>query len=317
LRSSLALLLLAAPLLAEVPTAEELTKWREAYLYKPSPFEAKEEAVESDEKVILTKVTFPSPVASPDERNNTVEGWLFAPVKDTDRGIVLCPVWKEKKLSAERPVARILAKKGFKVLVLALAYQYDRGPEDQFPGQWTMSSDLDRTERVFAQSVQDLSRAGEWLRTKRGVTEGKLGIAGLSLGGAFASIAYCLDPQWKAAVLMLAGGDVATMLWSDNEDLEYVKRELRDYRHFDLEKLRERVRPFDPLTWATKDRGKAVFMMNADQDDVVTPAASAKLWEAYGEPKRRMLTGTHTTAGATLAIVGLDDVVVHFDTHLR
>lgn len=317
MRSSLLSLVLAAPLLAEAPSAEELAKWREAYTYKPAPFEAKEEPVEADEKLVTTKVTFPSPVTSPDERNNTVEGWLFAPVADTDRGIVLCPVWKEKKLSAERTVARLIAKKGFKVLVLAMAYQYDRGPEEFFPGQWTMSSDLDRTERVFAQSVQDLSRAGEWMRTKKGVAEGKLGITGLSLGGAFASIAYCLDPQWKAAVLMLAGGDVASMLWSDDDDIEYVKRELRDYQHYDLEKLRERVRPFDPLTWATKDRGKAVFMLNADRDDVVTPEASAKLWEAYGEPKRRMLTGTHKTAGATLSLVGLDDVILHFDTHLK
>ncbi len=315
MRASL-LLLFALPLLAETPTADELAKWREAYTYVPAPFEAKEEAVTADAKVQQVKVTFPSPRPCGDERNDLVEGWLFEPTKPTDRGLVLCPIWKEKKLSAETSTARILAKKGYKVLVLAMAYQYDRGPEEHHPGQWTMSSDLDRTERVFYQSIQDISRAGEWLRTKKGVAEGKLGIAGLSLGGAFASIAYCLDPQFKAAVLMLTGGDVATMLLSENEDLEYVRRELMQYQGYTLEKLRERVRPFDPLTWATKERGAAVFMLNAEEDDIVTPAASELLWKAYGEPKRNTITGTHRTAGATISFL-LDDVVRHLDTHLK
>lgn len=316
MRASL-LLALAVPLLAETPTADELAKWREAYTYIPAPFEATETVVEADEKVQQIKVTFPSPRPSGDPRNDLVEGWLFEPrKKETDRGIILCPIWKEKKLSAETPTARILAKKGYKVLVLAMAYQYDRGPEEHHPGQWTMSSDLDRTERVFYQSVQDISRAGEWLRTKKGVAEGKLGIAGLSLGGAFASIAYCLDPQFKCAVLMLTGGDVATMMLSENEDLEYVRRELTQYQGYTLETLRTRVRMFDPATWATPERGKAVFMLNADQDDIVTPAASDVLWKAYGEPKRNQITGTHRTAGATISFL-LDDVVRHLDTHLK
>lgn len=315
MRSSL-LFAIALPLLAEAPTAEELSKWREAYTYKAAAFEAREEAVQADDKVRETRVTFPSPKPCGDERNDAVEGWLFEPVKETDRAVVLCPVWKEKKLTAERPVARILARKGFKVLVLAMAYQYDRGPTDLHPGQWTMSSDLDRTERVFYQSVQDISRAGEWLRTKKGVAEGRLGIAGLSLGGAFASIAYSLDPQFRAAVLMLAGGDVATMLWSDDPDLEYVKRELREYDKWDLDRLRERVRPFDPLTWATADRGKGVFMLNAKDDGVVTLPASDALWKAYGEPKRNLVAGTHKTAGVAVPFL-LDDVVRHLDTHLK
>jgi len=316
LRASL-LFLLVLPLLAETPTPDELAKWRASYTYTPAPFEATEEPVAADEKVIQTRVTFPSPCPGPEDYNNTVIGWLFTPTKETDRGVVLCPIWKEKKPSAETTVARLLAKKGFKVLVLAMAYQYERGPTDQHPGQWTMSSDLDRTERVFYQSIQDVSRAGEWLRTKKGVAEGKLGVVGLSLGGAFASIAYCVDPQFKSAVLLLAGGDVATMLWSDNEDLEYVKRELRDYLHYDLEKLRERVRPFDPLTWATTERGGGVFMLNASHDDIVTPGASDALWKAYGEPKRNVATGNHKTVGATLGMLYLDDVVRHLDTHLR
>lgn len=315
MRASL-FLLVALSALAEAPTPEELAKWREAYTYVPAPFEAKEEMITADEKVRQIKVTFPSPRPCGDERNDVVKGWFFEPTKPTDRGLILCPIWKEKKLSVETPVARILAKKGYKVLVLAMAYQYDRGPEDQYPGQWTMSSDMDRTERVFYQSVQDISRAGEWLRTKKGVAEGKLGIAGLSLGGFFASIAYCLDPQFKAAVLMLAGGDVATMLLSPNDDLEYVRRELTQYQGYTLETLRERVRAFDPLTWASPERGSAVFMLNAEQDDIVTPEASDLLWKAYGEPKRNRIPGTHRTAGATISFL-LDDVIRHLDTHLK
>lgn len=316
MRASL-LFLFTLPLLAEAPTPDELAKWRASYTYTPAPFEATEEAVKADEKVVQTRVTFPSPCPSPEDYNNTAVGWLFTPTKETDRGIILCPIWKEKKPDAETTVARLIAKKGFKVLVLAMAYQYERGPTDEHPGQWTMSSDMDRTERVFYQSIQDVSRAGEWLRTKKGVAEGRLGIAGLSLGGAFASIAYCLDPQFKAAVLLLAGGDVATMLLSASDDLEYVRRELTQYQGYTLEKLRERVRVFDPLTWATAERGGGVFMLNASDDDIVTPAASDMLWKAYGEPKRNVATGTHKSVGATLGMLYLDDVVRHLDTHLK
>jgi fermentation-respiration switch protein FrsA (DUF1100 family) len=107
-------------------------------------------------------------------------------------------------------------------------------------------------------------------------------VTGVSLGGIVAAVAAAVDPAIGRAALLLAGGDLAQILWSMPEAASYRAAWVASGRT--LADLKALTDPFDPLTYAPRLRGKAVLMVAGNVDEVVPPASARALWEAAGRP---------------------------------
>jgi dienelactone hydrolase len=226
-------------------------------------------------------VRFPSPVVTPDPENNTVHAEYFRPHGPEGRRrpavVVLHILGADFALS--RYLAARLADNGVAALFVKLPYYGERRPAGD---RRFLSADIDRTVLSMRQGVCDVRRAGAWLAGQPEVDPARIGVAGISLGGIISSVAVAVDPALNRGAFLLAGGDLARILWEMPEGARYRALWVASGRTFaDLKSLTD---PFDPLTHAGRLVGKHVMMIAGNVDEVVPPASARALWEAAGRP---------------------------------
>src|SRR5262249_21704728 len=96
------------------------------------------------------------------------------------------------------------------------------------------------------------------------------------------SVVVAVDPSARRGAFLLAGGDLSKILWDMPETASFRRSwEASGKTIGDLKALTD---PFDPLTYASRLRGKEVLMIAGDVDEVVPPASTQALWEAAGRP---------------------------------
>ena len=127
-----------------------------------------------------------------------------------------------------------------------------------------------------------MRRAAAWLTGRPEIDPEKIGVTGISLGGIVSSVAAAVDPAISRVALLLAGGDLARVLWEMPEGAKYKALWIKSGRTFD--DLKALTDPFDPLTHAKGLVGKRVIMMAGNVDEVIPPASARKLWETAGRP---------------------------------
>jgi cephalosporin-C deacetylase-like acetyl esterase len=132
------------------------------------------------------------------------------------------------------------------------------------------------------QGVCDVRRAAAWLANRPEVDPAKIGVTGISLGGIVAALAAEVDPAIGRGAFLLAGGDLARVLWQMPEGTRYRTLWLESGRSFD--DFRALVAPFDPLTYADRLVGKRLLMIAGTVDEVIPPSSARALWDAAGRP---------------------------------
>src|SRR5947208_3079116 len=80
---------------------------------------------------------------------------------------------------------------------------------------------FDRSIGAMRQGICDVRRAAAWLAGRPEIDPARLGVTGISLGGIVASVAAAIDPTLNRAVFLLAGGDLARILWEMPEAAKY------------------------------------------------------------------------------------------------
>jgi dienelactone hydrolase len=243
------------------------------------PFET-EPRLETPGYAVLA-VRFPSPVVTSDPENNTVHAEYFRPRGPEGRRhpavVVLHILGADFALS--RYLAARLADNGVAALFMKLPYYGERRPAGD---RRFLSADIDRTMLSMRQGVCDVRRAGAWLAGRPEIDPARIGVAGISLGGIISSVAVAVDPTLNRGAFLLAGGDLAHILWEMPEGARYRAAWVASGRTFaDLKSLTD---PFDPLTHAGRLVGKRVMMIAGNVDEVVPPASARALWEAAGRP---------------------------------
>ena len=239
-------------------------------------------------------VRFPSPIVTADPENNTVHAEYFRPRGPEARRrpavIVLHILGADFALS--RYVAARLADRGVAALFVKLPYYGERRPAGD--ARRFLSADINRTILSMRQGVCDVRRAAAWLAGRPEVDPMRLGVTGISLGGIIASLAAAIDPCLNRGAFLLAGGDLARILWEMPEGAKYRAAWVASGRTFaDLEALTD---PFDPVTHATRLVGKRVMMIAGNVDEVVPPASARALWQAAGRPPITWYDCGHYTA---------------------
>lgn len=302
------LLVLAVSLLTQVPAvarAGELLPPREGTVrYEPPrgddqvdprfklerhEFAFKQEPIAAaTDKLSLWTVTFPSPVTTPHEANNTVHCEYYLPRSDkpVPGVIVLHILGGDFNLS--RLFCAALAEKGVAALFLKMPYY---GPR-QAPGRRRMvTNDPRETAEGMTQAILDIRRATAFLASQKEIDAERLGVFGISLGGITGALAVTAEPRLTNACFLLAGGDLGRVAW---ESKELVKaRSEWTARGGTEEEFRELLSVVDPVRYAKNARGRRILMMNAKEDEVIPKACTESLWEAFGKPEILWYDGGH------------------------
>jgi dienelactone hydrolase len=250
----------------------------------PADFRYELEPVLTTERYSVARLRFPSPIATPEPENNVVHAEYFQPHGPGPKRpavIVLHILGADFPLS--RYMAARLADRGVAALFLKLPYYGERRPAAGGPdARKFLTPDIDRTVTAMRQGICDVRRAAAWLASRPDVDAGRLGVSGISLGGIVSSIVVAVDPTIREGAFLLAGGDLSTILWQMPEGKPFRARWVESGRT--LADLKALTDPFDPLSYASRLKGKRVFMMAGKVDEVVPPACAAALWEAAGRP---------------------------------
>jgi dienelactone hydrolase len=272
----------------------------ERFRLEPAVFSYELEKVMTTRRYTVSKLRFPSPVETPDPENNTVHAEYFAPVgfgPKRPAAIVLHILGADFPLS--RYLAARLADRGVAALFVKLPYYGERRPGGE--GKQTkrfLSADIDRSVNAMRQAVCDVRRAVVWLAARPDVEQARIGVSGISLGGIVSSLAAAVDPAIREGAFLLAGGDLATILWEMPEGAAYRQQWIESGRT--KENLKALTDPFDPLTYADRLKGKRMMMIAGKVDEVVPPATTLRLWEAAGRPAIHWCDCGHYSAVAYL-----------------
>ena len=231
----------------------------------------------------VKSVRFPSPIVTPEVENNTVHAEYYAPkgmTKGKRPGVVVLHILGAD-FALSRFIAARLADHGVAALFIKLPYYGERKPGGLGDRRF-LSTDIDRSVLAMRQGICDVRRAAAWLASRPEIDPEKIGVTGISLGGIVSAVSAGVDPAINRAALLLAGGDLAQILWVMPESARYKELWVKSGRTF--EDLKALTDPFDPLTHAKGLIGKRVIMMDGNVDEVIPPSSARKLWEAAGKP---------------------------------
>ncbi|MBV8266816.1 MAG: alpha/beta hydrolase family protein [Planctomycetaceae bacterium] len=228
----------------------------------------------------VSAVRFASPITTPDPENNTVHAEYFRPLGGGRSPAVVVLHILGADFALSRYLAARLADRGVAALFLKLPYYGERRPAGG--PQRFLSADVERSILAMRQGVCDVRRAAAWLANRPEVDPAKIGVTGISLGGIVSALTAAVDPAIGRGAFLLAGGDLARVLWQMPEGTRYRTLWLESGRSFD--DFRALVAPVDPLTYADRLVGKRLLMIAGTVDEVIPPSSARALWDAAGRP---------------------------------
>jgi dienelactone hydrolase len=262
----------------------------------------------------IYELTFPSPVKTKYETNNTVYADYYLPKgKGPFPGVIILDILDGSQV-VSRGIATVLASHGIAGLCVQMPYYGPRRP----PGEKVrlLSADLgqlDQTMEGVRQTVLDNRCAAAWLESRPEIDKKKLGIHGTSLGSFMAALTAAAEPRLNNVSLMLGGGDLVDAYWDHPQVRPQILKAIPPgLAENDAKALAKKlIAPFDPITYADQLKKRNLLMIAASKDDVVPPAAAKALWEATGKQKIVWLNTTHV--GAALYLFdATEHIVKHF-----
>ncbi len=262
-------------------------------------FDADAELLRESGAMRVHVVTFPSPMETAIDENNTVHAEYFQPAgKGPFPGVVVLHI-----LGGEFPlsqtVASSLARANVAALFVKMPYYGERRSTKS--SRRMISRDPRETAEGMTQAVLDIRRAGAWLSSRPEVDKQRLGVTGISLGGIMSSLSAAGEPRFRKVANYLGGGRLAEFLWEkDHPDAEKFRSEWLAAGET-RESFINTLTPVDPVTHGALLKDRDVLMVAAKNDEIIPPAATIALWESIGKrPELVWLDAGHITAAKFL-----------------
>jgi len=271
----------AAPYPVEVPAGETFDG--RAFSYRIGPLADKPE-------FRIYRITYPSPLTTPVEQNNTVPADYYLPTGigpgQAPRPAVICMHILDGDFELARIVCSALARRGIPAIMFKLPYYGERampgGPE-------AMARRPELFVQALDQAVLDVRRTVDVLASRPEVHTERIGITGISLGGIVAATAAGREPRIHRAAMILAGGDLLAII-NHARETRVLKEMIAGLPAERRAAVEESIRRVDPLHAAAELRKRAqrghVLMINAAEDEVIPPRCTEKLARALGVADR-------------------------------
>ena len=284
----------------------KVNKLLQEYNFPADPFPWRLRAVETTEKYRVHHLTFPSPRRYDMLVCNTVHAEYYEPRGIVPQGsIAQGRTWTPRpalivlhildgRFVVARLVCRNFAAMGVPCLMVQMPYYGDRRPK----GKGLSDVMLAKPERMFeamAGAVPDIRRAASWLQARPEVDADRLGLLGVSLGAIAGALVAGVDQRFTRNVLVIGGGDPATIVWAAPETLS-VKAKLIELG-YTRDSLAKSIQGVDPLTFAHRVDPKQVLMINATADKTIPQPTPLALGEAMGKPAIKWHAGGHYSMG--------------------
>ncbi|HJP02223.1 MAG TPA: dienelactone hydrolase family protein [Planctomycetota bacterium] len=252
----------------------------------------------------------PAPVVEAEHPSATVVARYLCPAEPPEepQPAILILHHLQDDQTLELVMGSWFAQRGFACLVLWFpGYGPRRGDEGKM-----VSADLEQLTRLLGQSVGDLHACRDWLAQRPEVDAERISLLGVSLGATLGSTMAGMDPGFAACVLVLGGGDLATVIFNGSRETSGMERLLNE-RGVDRDAASEVLTPIDPLTWAHRLPTDGVLMLNAKNDEIFPRDCTERLRAACpGEGPIHWYPGSH--AGIALF---LPDIMNRIDGFLR
>lgn len=250
------------------------------------PFDYRVESVEEKATFTVLRLSYPSPVLTPVPQNNTVPAEYYLPKGirpgDPKRPAVICVHILDGNMELVRMTCSVLASRGIPSILFLLPYYGPRAPAE---GPEAMAVHPELFLGAIRQAMEDVRRTVDVLASRPEVDAAHIGITGISLGGIVAATASGLEPRLSRAMLVLAGGDLETIIGHARETA-VLSATIRGLPADKQQEIAGILSAVDPLTQAGRLRRRAqdgrVLMVNAAEDEVIPRACTEKLAEALG-----------------------------------
>ena len=240
-------------------------------------------------------ITFPSPMKTEIEVNNTVHAEYFQPAGSEKKPAVVVLHILGGDFLLSRTIANHLAQNGIAALFVKMPYYGPR--RDPKSPRRMIAKDPYETVTGMTQAVLDIRRAAAWLQQRPEVDSQRMGITGISLGGIMSTLGASAEPRFRNVGIVLGGGNFASFLWTA------PLREAREFRERWLQmghtqaEFFEVLEKIDPVTHGPRLHGRRMLMVLARNDEVIPPANGLALWEALNkEPELVWLNAGHYSA---------------------
>jgi dienelactone hydrolase len=247
----------------------------------------------------LVLVTFPSPAPSGHAPNDTVHAELHLPPGDADttrHPAVVFLHYLDGDLALPRIFCRTLAINGIAALLVKMPYYHERriGTDRRM-----VSGVAEETAAAVRQAALDVRYARAYLAARPDVSPDRVGVAGISLGGIVGSLAFEIEPRLDRGCFLLAGADLATLLW----DSRLTAKARTAWEQAGVTKA-DLVKAFtlvDPANYPGRRADRPVLLLAGRDDDVMPAACTAALVRALGDPEVIWFDGGHKPAPSDVA----------------
>jgi len=242
-------------------------------------------------------VTFPSPVKTKVEENNTVHGHYYQPAGDGPFPACVCLHILGGGFELSEMSANSLARQGIAALTIKMPYYAKRRGEGENGRRRMISFVPEHTAEGMTQAVLDVRRAAAWLANREEVNSQKMGVTGISLGGIMSALSSAAEPRFKKVAIYLGGGNLALGIWENPHPHAQQFRKLWLQNGGTYESFLKIMAPVDPHTYGHLLEDRDVLMVVAKHDEILPPKSSIALWESIGKkPELVWLDSGHITA---------------------
>ncbi len=190
-------------------------------------------------------------------------------------------------------LAEFVAKRGIAGLAPSLPYHHRRSKGVQlFSGQKLIVDTPQGIRDNIRRAVIDMRRALDWLSERPEIDSQAVSMAGASLGGIVASLAYKTEPRFRTGVFVMAGCGVSGIAQNSEHPLVAAFREITKTRVLNVEGIAEVLQPVDPIN-VPDLYPRPVLMINGVEDSIMPPSESVKLFRSLGQAEQVWADSSH------------------------
>jgi dienelactone hydrolase len=191
-------------------------------------------------------------------------------------------------MAAGRTIAKTVSRVGFHAFMVQLpTYGERRINRRAHPAEML---------KPMQQAIADARRARDAVVVLPTVDTSHVALQGTSLGGIIAASTGALDKGFDSVHLVLAGGDLFSLIKTGQRDTAHVRRAL-ERSGIDDDQLRRMTQAIEPNRIAHRLRSPSTWLYTGTSDTVIPAANSTALAEAakLAQDHHKKLTANHYT----------------------
>ena len=241
----------------------------------------------------VSKLTFPSAIATPYPVDNTVHAfYLQHQGHENGPTMLYLHGWMEFEpgVSLRLPIAWSVGL-GLNILALHMPFHFERTVAGTISGELSLTGNLPMTVKTLQQAVSDVRQAFYWLKAQR--PNAPVILVGKSLGGMLGAMTLVNEGDFAAAVLAVPAISTKASIWQS----EYTRPMRKELMRQGLDeeatsRLLEVIRPsrYQPLL-----DPKRILILKAQADRVCFPQDTDQFVQDWHTPMFELPTG-HLTA---------------------